>query len=234
MQLILGCVIGLLAFLMLLAILICCIRRCHKKHHNDYEKTLPARKDAPQMGYNSKRFSKPSKSMTSLDNLDSHELEKKLEGFTQEERDRILNLLTHSGASTLSMISHASSNRYLDNPPHGSGVSTYPGGASRYPHGQYLNSMGYRNSGAYEEIPADQMNYEYIPADQIGKYDYIPADEVKRMEIPEPVPPTPVPRPEGGAMPPLWGDDSDFAGTSVRRKSDANLAENGQVVEDWI
>ena len=165
LAIIVGSILGVVAFVVLLIVVIIVVRRTsaqahpYDKHDGSLNGTLPQnRNDLPQMGYNSKRFSKPRSNLTSIS---SHaDLEKKIDGFTPEERDRILKLLTKSTMS----VASTGSQRYLDEPrPH-----RWTGGASNYP-----------TEGDYQEIPVDQ--YEYIPADQIGKYDYIPADQVKKQ-----------------------------------------------------
>ena len=191
LAIILGSVVGVFLFIVLLVIVILVVRRTSAAAHPYDKGGLPeSRADLPTMGYNSKRFSKPRSTMTSIGSS-REDLERKLDGFTPEERNRILQLLS---ASTLSMASAGSmgSTRYLDEPrPH-----RWTGGASAY----------YNEEDPYHEIPQGEQ-YEYIPADAVTKYDYIPADQVKRPdpneEKPVTPPPLPPPHPEGAEPPQL-------------------------------
>ena len=146
------------------------------------------------------------------------DLERKLDGFTPEERDRILKLLS---SSTLSMASTGSL-RYLDEPrPH-----RWAGGASAYHNGA--------EEDPYHEIPQGE-GYEYIPADQVTKYDYIPADQVQRplsngKSISQPElspPPLPPPHPESSDPPSIVISD----GLS---QPIPHQTTQPQVKEDWI
>lgn len=132
--------------------------RCRKQHEDD-EGGFAVRQGVPQVGYNSKRFSKPKPDSMHMQNYNNTNLEKKLEGFTEEERDRIINLFTNSGASTLSMISTADSERYVPEPP-----PPRPRGTE----GSYENPVDLHDENFYFEIPEEE-NYDQIPADNVQK-----------------------------------------------------------------
>ena len=115
----------------------------------------------PRIGYNSKRFSRPkgatSTTSTELQNNANKDLEKKLAEFSPEERDHILNMLTNSGGSTMSMISNDSQRYVPDLPPR-------PQQLEGYLNPQTVQE-DYNNPEAhiYDEIPAGQGVYYEIP-----------------------------------------------------------------------
>jgi hypothetical protein len=169
LQIILGSILGVVLLLIIGGILICCYIKWRNKH------TTPAFKPedglsndgsfVPAVTDNSKRFSKPKS--TSLFNLNSVPgNDPRLDGFSVDERNHILDLLSNRGVSTISMLS-AISNRY----------SQEPNGAMGAPPGHYNPRQGYinpnfvsmsefsrQNSGPYQEIPD---TYDEIPADQV-------------------------------------------------------------------
>jgi hypothetical protein len=191
LQIILGAVFGALAFVVILVVVvICCVRRSRKDESFDggelSKMGASASSRMPQAGYNSKRFSrqKPrdwevrnamqnldiAQAMQNANNRDK-ELQEKIDGFTADERDRILQMLRQSGGSTLSVVSAASSHRYVPEPPPfrgGAAGGYYPRGAS----GAYENDVDLTDERPYEEKPHE---YEEIPADT---YDQIPYDHM--------------------------------------------------------
>ena len=188
---IVGAVIGVLAFLALLVLLGFLVVRSRSNGDPLFTKpkclgggaegggeanTVKSRTPTgiPQIGYNSKRFSRPrtgaasnttSTTSSVLQNRANNDLEMKLAGFSPEERDHIINMLTTSGGSTMSIISNGSSQRYVPELP---------------PRPQHLE--GYLNPQSiheddddpqkhiYDEIPGAQGNYYEVPSGGASNY----------------------------------------------------------------
>ena len=157
----------------IIAIALFCYCRHRRKKQEEAEHIAAdaagfgSRADMVRLGYNSKRFVKP-KSVASADfqNMSNWELEKKLEGFSQEDRYKIMNLLTNSGGSTLSMISTQSTSRYVpDLPPR-------PQAAEGYLNPVSLSDESDPDRHIYYEIKDDD-NYEEIPYDKVHASSYI-------------------------------------------------------------
>ncbi len=124
-NIIIGSILGALAFIVLLVLLGFLVVRCRSdgspfNKHLTMKKPpiLPSRTEMPRMGYNSKRFSRGSKSATEIQNASNNHLHEKMDHFTPEQRDKILNMMTTSGGSTMSVISTGSTMRYVPDPPH--------------------------------------------------------------------------------------------------------------------
>ncbi len=124
------------------------------------KKTTAKSSSQPTVGKDSQRFSKhtsqeihhqnqANKNLEHIKNYKHIDLERDLQRFTPEERERILNMLTHTGGSHLSTISMASmgSQRYVPEPPaRRSGPSPAMGSAGSYDHlaqpGYYTMPVG--------------------------------------------------------------------------------------------
>lgn len=175
MQIILGCVLGAVAFLVIgIVIIICCYIKRRNKDSLDSADLSKFPANLPSAGYNSKRFSrqKPRQwevhhAMQSIKDKDmenamnrDQELAYRLDGLTPEERDRMLQLmLRQSGGSTLSV---ASSHRYVPEPPpfRSQGAEGYTNPVDMGDEFPYQNAQKHE----YEEIPAD--TYDQIPCDE--------------------------------------------------------------------
>lgn len=110
----LSCTLCVLIIISIIIIIILVRRRQHKAAD------AQANPFGIRMGYDSKRFSRPTTPNTSTLNLhafENHALEQKREGFSREEQNRILGQMTQLGASTLSMLSTASTTRYVHDGP---------------------------------------------------------------------------------------------------------------------
>ena len=138
---ILGAVLGVLAVIVVLMIVVAIALKCRGKSVSsafaNLTKKRPAKSGSsgmPTMGDNSKRFSKDKHTSQeihsqnianrNLEHFKNYNLEpsykhidlqRDLERFNPEERERILNMLTHSGGSHLSTISLGQ--RYVPEPP---------------------------------------------------------------------------------------------------------------------
>ena len=158
---ILGAVLGVVLVIAALVIALVCYMRWRNRHaHPKFkEPTMESHSnpELPQVSDQSKRFSKAKSHSLGTLNGDAVNLDRRLDGFTSEERNHILKLFSNTGASTLSMLSTASQ-RYTHEPGR-------PG---------YLNPMqvsqelGRQDSGEYQEIPAD--TYDEIPLDRQDTY----------------------------------------------------------------
>ena len=130
-------------------------RRKKKRFPSPISKSTHSLNSAtPMVGYQSKRFSKPkpysiSRSMNSVNSLD---LDRDLEGFTPEERNRILRILSRSNASLASL--DTLNDRYS----RGSHPPQVPGA-----YGQHIPPT---DGDQYDEIPVDQ--YQYIDITEIN------------------------------------------------------------------
>ncbi len=173
---ILGAVFGILGVLVLVVFIIVFVLKCRGQLPSVFSKCTERDKssssglpsDRPAMGYNSKRFSKAKATSQEIHNQNmankniehfknnnfepsnKHiDLQKDLERFTPEERERILNMLTHTGGSHLSTIS-VGSQRYVPEPP------PRPPGMDGYlePQAQaaYDGDAGYEEPHTYVEI----------------------------------------------------------------------------------
>lgn len=172
---IIGAVIGALAFIVLLIILVFLLLRSRgfgdtwlcrlKNRRGSGGHTEKSNKPTgiPRRGYQSKRFSRPkgataSTTSSQLQNDQNLALEKKLSGFSPEERDRILNALTTTGGSTASIISTGSSTRYVPELP-----------PRRQSQEGYLNPQVVKDelndpeSHIYAEIPGAEGGYYEVP-----------------------------------------------------------------------
>ena len=172
LPLILGIVLGVVIILIIIGLVIFCYIRWRNNRDppkfKDDEGVSNDGSFVPTVGYQSKRFSKPKAHM--LINMNGSTPQ--LDGFTPQERDRILQLFSTSGASTISMLS-TQSQRYTGE-PYGRTLPPRPG---------YLNTSRSEeclrhDSGEYNEIPAD--TYDEIPHDKVieeGGHYNMPNDE---------------------------------------------------------
>lgn len=159
LQVILGSVFGLVVVIVIVIVIVLCYVRWRNSRNppvfKDDDGVSNDGSFVPQVGYQSKRFSKPKAHMlVNMNGCTPQEMERRLEGFTPEERDRILRLFSTTGASTLSVLS-TQSLRYSHEP-----YGTRPGYINPL---QTSQSHGRLYSGEYDEIPAD--TYDEIPAD---------------------------------------------------------------------
>ena len=157
MQIILGSILGVLVLIVIVAVIVMLIVRYRRRRELSFFSTSPDSAGLPRarVGYNSRRFSKPKTNTMDIDNQSNIQLEKKLEGFSQEERDRILSVLTQPRECPNTSRTSDTSQRYVPElPPRN---TTTDG---------YLNPVSLRDEQdphIYFEIPADSIpTEEYI------------------------------------------------------------------------
>ena len=157
MQIILGSILGVLVLIVIVGVIIMLIMRHRRRREPSFFSTSTDSAGLPRarVGYNSRRFSKPKTNTMDIDNQSNIQLEKKLEGFSQEERDRILSVLTQPRECPNTSRTSDSSQRYVPElPPRN---TTTDG---------YLNPVSLRDEQdphIYFEIPADSIpTEEYI------------------------------------------------------------------------
>ncbi len=180
LEIALGCTFGAIGLGLIIFLVLFFIRQNAKDKGADLPKSQGA---MPHANQQSIRFSKPKKNPINLENIhipppggatggpstselqnkDNFAFEDKLEGFSKEEQNRILEMYRQGGGgSTLSVISNASSGRYVpDLPPRQQGMSSY---------------HGYRNPRTPTDDP-DKHIYCEIP-DYGGTYDEIRDDTI--------------------------------------------------------
>ncbi|KAK2156840.1 hypothetical protein LSH36_204g09004 [Paralvinella palmiformis] len=111
----LSCTLCLLIIISIIFIIVL-IRRRNQKRKAESE----ANPFGIRMGYDSKRFSRattPNTSTLNLHAFDNGALDKKCDGFSREEQNRILGQMSRLGVSTLSMLSTGSNMRYVQDRP---------------------------------------------------------------------------------------------------------------------
>ena len=151
LYIILSCVLAVVLAAVLAGVIICIVvmvRRTRKRYPAVHKSTTSINSSVPFVTDHSKRFSKPKPYTISRDfnSTASLDLDRNLEGFTAEERDRILKLFR----SNMSLNS-VGTQRYVGDPTGAQG-------------GAYANEIPVQDE--YEEIPVDQ--YQYIDMDEIN------------------------------------------------------------------
>ena len=149
MQIILGSILGVLVLIVIVGFIVILIVRYRRRQEPSFFSTTTDGTTSPtaRVGYNSRRFSKPKSNTVDIDNQSNKQLEKKLEGFTEEERNRILSVLTQpSDCVNTSRVSDTSQRYVPELPPRN---TTTDG---------YLNPVSLRDEDPhiYFEIPADE------------------------------------------------------------------------------
>ena len=158
----LGCTLGALVVIAIIVIVVL-VKRKQRKKAKAFADSLGVR-----IGADSKRFSRISRDTIDLDNIGNTELERKLEGFSRDEQNRILGLVSQHGASTLSMLSNASNPRYVQDlpyPPVGGRGGDLPIPPPDFQKNGYLNPLEVKDDPdkhVYCEIPAEGA-YSLIP-----------------------------------------------------------------------
>ena len=150
MQIILGSILGVIVLVAIVGVIsFLMVRRRRRQQENTFFSTTAADGTTvrPRVGYNSKRFSKPKTHTVDLDNESNKQLEKKLEGFSEEERNRIFSILAQPGDCTNTSRTSDTSQRYVPElPPRN---TTTDG---------YMNPVSLRDEEdphIYFEIPAE-------------------------------------------------------------------------------
>ena len=150
MQIILGSILGVVVLIAIIGVIaFIMVRRRRRQQENTFFSTTAADGTTvrPRVGYNSKRFSKPKTHTVDLDNQSNKQLEKKLEGFSAEERDRIFSILAQPGDCANTSRTSDTSQRYVPElPPRN---TTTDG---------YMNPVSLRDEEdphIYFEIPAE-------------------------------------------------------------------------------
>ena len=150
MQIILGSILGVIVLVAIVGVIaFLMVRRRRRQQENTFFSTTAADGTTvrPRVGYNSKRFSKPKTHTVDLDNESNKQLEKKLEGFSEEERNRIFSILAQPGDCANTSRTSDTSQRYVPElPPRN---TTTDG---------YMNPVSLRDEEdphIYFEIPAE-------------------------------------------------------------------------------
>ena len=150
MQIILGSILGVIVLVAIIGVIaFLMVRRRRRQQENTFFSTTAADGTTvrPRVGYNSKRFSKPKTHTVDLDNESNKQLEKKLEGFSEEERNRIFSILAQPGDCANTSRTSDTSQRYVPElPPRN---TTTDG---------YMNPVSLRDEEdphIYFEIPAE-------------------------------------------------------------------------------
>ena len=119
---IIGAVVGGIILILLIILLIVFLVRRHRKTKAEGQPSAVSRdvpfsfgvNGTPRLGSASKRFSKPKSE--NLQNYKNEGLSLSSEGFSEEERNKIFDMLRNNRGSTLSMESAGSNNRYVPEP----------------------------------------------------------------------------------------------------------------------
>ena len=125
--LIAGVVVGVIVVLIILCVVVVLIIMYRKRRQENEKLGFPSRQDMPQVGYNSKRYTKTKKSKLNEVNNDNKKvflMENGIDNLSPEDRNRILQMLKSSSnnndvdSSRWSQTSTASNPRYVkDLPP---------------------------------------------------------------------------------------------------------------------
>lgn len=155
--------VGVSLFVLLLIVVCCCCcvtPRSRDRRRGGKDHVIGAATDEPKLGNNTKRFQKPAPVSppcqgSTVDLQKSRSIAEQLECLTDEERYRLINLLTHSGGSAASL--DFSLNRTL---PRQRLAGPGPG---------YVTPSSAGPAMAGCTLPFD---YRYCPAPELAKHDY--------------------------------------------------------------
>lgn len=147
---------GVAIILLVLLIVVCCCVSASSSR----SKHVIVQLEQPKLGNNTKRFQKP-QPLEPEPMSRTKSIAEQLESLTDEERYRLVNLLTHSGGSMASLDFSVHSLPRQRAPGYSATLPAVPCGQPRYVPEPQMSRCG------YDDVPVDDDYYEEISVDEI-------------------------------------------------------------------